>query len=230
MSSLLRPWEKYFTVVMWDQRYAGKTFARNGEESCRGLSIDGVAGDGIALANYLRGRLHQTKIILLGHSWGTMVGLRMVHDRPDLFSAFVGTGFAVSIAEKEPVNYARAMAPLRGAHMEDGIRALQNIGPPPWTSPDAVMVEREWSERIDVPAERDIYANMTPLVLFAPHWSLWDDYEYLQAGRFANEATFAAGNSYDARKLGAKYKLPFFIFNGELDNITPRAFSDQNAS
>ena len=30
VSSLLRPWEKYFTVVMWDQRDAGKTFVRNG--------------------------------------------------------------------------------------------------------------------------------------------------------------------------------------------------------
>ena len=27
VSSLLRHWEKYFTVVMWDQRDAGKTFA-----------------------------------------------------------------------------------------------------------------------------------------------------------------------------------------------------------
>jgi pimeloyl-ACP methyl ester carboxylesterase len=225
LSSLLRPWEKVFTLVMWDQRCAGKTFARNGADSCRSLSIENTAREGIALTNWLRSRLHKTKIVLLGHSWGTMVGLRMARDRPDLFSAFVGTGFAVSIAEKEQVNYARAMARLRAAHMEDGIRALQKIGPPPWKSPDDIMVERDWSERTDIPSERDIYANFTPLVLFAPDWSLWDIYEYLQASKYAEAATFLADNSYDARNLGSKYNVPFFIINGELDHITPTALA-----
>jgi len=221
LSPLFRPWEKYFTVVMWDQRCAGKTFARNGARSCRGLSIAGVASDGIALTNYLRGHLHKTKIVLLGHSWGTMVGLRMVHDRPDLFSAFVGTGLVVSIPEKEPVVYAGAMARLRAAHAEDGIHALEKIGPPPYKSQSGIQAERNWSERYDIPSERDLYTNMTPVVLFAPGWSLWDIYEFLQASKFANAATFDANNSYDVRRLGTKFDVPIFIFNGELDNITP---------
>ncbi|MGD0190295.1 MAG: alpha/beta hydrolase [Rhizomicrobium sp.] len=221
MSALFRTWEKHFTVVMWDQRCAGKTFARNGDESCRSLSIAGVAKDGIALTNYLRACLHKTKIILLGHSWGTMVGVRMVHDRSDLYSAFVGTGFVVSIAEKEPVDYAGAMARLRAAHMDDGIRVLEKIGPPPWTAPDDIMTERTWSERTDIPSERDLFSNMTPLVLFAPHWSLWDTVEYLQAEKYAEAATILPDNAYDARRLGMKFGVPFFIFNGEFDHITP---------
>jgi len=225
MSALLRLWEKTFTVVMWDQRCAGKTFARNGARSCAGLSIAGVAKDGIALTDLLRARLHKSRIVLLGHSWGTMVGLRMAHDRPDLFSAFVGTGFVVSIAEKEPVDYAGAMARLRAAHAEDGIRALQKIGPPPYRSQADIQTERDWSERYDIASERDLFANMTPLVLFAPRWSLWDVYEYLQAGTFANEATFAADNSYDARDLGRKIEVPFFIINGELDHVTPTSLA-----
>jgi pimeloyl-ACP methyl ester carboxylesterase len=221
LSSLLRPWEKYFTVVMWDQRCAGKTFAQNGAQSCRGLSIASVAQDGIALTNYLRGRLHKAKIVLLGHSWGTMVGLRMLRERPALFSAYVGTGQVVSIPEKEPVIYARALARLRGAHMDNGVRALEKIGPPPYKSQADIQAERDWSSRCEIPSERDLYSNMTPVVLFAPGWSLWDIYQFLQASKFANAATFDANNSYDARDLGPKFDVPFFIFNGELDNITP---------
>ena len=221
LSSLLRPWERYFTVVMWDQRCAGKTFARDGAQSCRGLGIAPVANDGIALTNYLRSRLHKSKIVLLGHSWGTMVGLRMLRERPELFSAYVGTGQVVSIPEKEPVIYARAMARLRAAHMEDGVRALQQIGPPPYKSQAGIQTERDWSSRCDIPSERDLYSNMTPIVLFAPRWSLWDIYEFQQASKFANAVTFDANNTYDARKLGTKFEVPFFIFNGEDDNITP---------
>ncbi len=218
-SSLFRPWEKFFTVVMWDQRDAGRTFVRDG--AAREMSLGRVAQDGIALAEFLRRHLHKTRIVLLGHSWGSMVGLRMVHDHPDLFSAYVGTGQVVSIAEKEPVDYARTLAMLEAVHDEAGLRALKAIGPPPYKSADDLLVERNLSARHDIPSERDLYRNLIPVVLFAPSWSLWDIYEFLQAGKFAEAATFDADQSYDARNLGRKFAVPFFIFNGALDTVTP---------
>jgi pimeloyl-ACP methyl ester carboxylesterase len=221
LSSLFRPWEKYFTVVMWDQRCAGKTFTRNGAGSCKGLSIAGVAHDGEELADYLRHRLHRDKIVVLGHSWGTMVGVRMVKDRPDLFSAYVGTGQVVSIAQKEPEIYARALARLRAAHDAAGIAALRKAGPPPYKSFHELMVERGLSAKTDIPSERDLMSNMTPVGAFAPGWSLWDVYEFFQASGYAEAATFDADASYDARELGLKFAMPVFIVEGAEDNITP---------
>jgi pimeloyl-ACP methyl ester carboxylesterase len=219
VSSLLRPWEKHFTVVIWDQRDAGKTFVRNGPVS--GMSLARVAQDGIELVIFLRRHLGKRKIIVLGHSWGTMVGLTMVHDRPDLFSAYVGTGQVVSIAEKEPIDYVRTMARLRAANDEEGIRELAAVGPPPYSSEDKLTVERSLSERHDIPSERDILRNMIPIALVAPGWSLWDLYEALQAPKYAEDATFDADASYDARQFGTDYALPFFIINASEDHVTP---------
>ncbi len=219
VSSLLRPWEKYFTVVMWDQRDAGKTFARDG--AVRDMSLSRVSQDGIELAQFLCRHLDKRKIIVLGHSWGTMVGVTMVAKRPDLFSAYVGTGQVVSIAEKEPIIYERAMERLRAAHDEDGVRVLSASGAPPYRSEVQMRVERSLSERTDIPAERDILRNMIPVALVAPGWSLLDLYWSLQAPDYAEDATFDADASYDARKFGADIPLPFFIINGELDHITP---------
>ncbi len=221
LSSLFRPWEKYFTVVMWDQRCAGKTFARGGADSCKALSIASAAHDGEELADYLRHRLHKDKIVLLGHSWGTMVGVRMVKDRPDLFSAYVGTGQAVSIAQKEPEIYARTMARLQAAHDDAGMAALRKAGPPPYRSVRELMVERGLSAKTDIPSERDLMSTLTPVGAFAPGWSLWDVYEYFQASGYAEEATFDADQSYDARDLGLKFAVPVFIIEGAQDNITP---------
>ncbi|HEY1632901.1 MAG TPA: alpha/beta hydrolase [Rhizomicrobium sp.] len=221
LSSLFRPWEKYFTVVMWDQRCAGKTFARNGAESCKALSIAGAAHDGEVLASYLRRRLRTDKIAVLGHSWGTMVGLRMVKDRPDLFRAYVGTGQVVSIAQKETEIYARTMARLRAARDEAGIAALRKAGPPPYRSFRALMVERGLSARTDIPSERDLMTDMIPVGAFAPGWSPWDVYEFFQASGYAEAATFDADASYDARALGPKFAMPIFIVEGAADNITP---------
>lgn len=225
--SLFRPWEKDFTVVMWDQRCAGKTFVRNGKQSCAGMSIAGVAQEGVELTEFVRKRLHKDKIVVLGHSWGSMVGLRMAYDRPDLFSTYVGTGQVVSIPEKEAVNYASAMARVRAAHDEAGVRALQAVGPPPYRHAGDLFVERDWSRRYDIPAERDLYSRFMPVGLSAPGWSLWEVYQYFQASEYAEAATFDADASYDARALGGKFPMPIFIFNGELDHVTPAVFAKQ---
>ncbi|HSM96597.1 MAG TPA: alpha/beta hydrolase [Rhizomicrobium sp.] len=221
VSSLLQPWEKYFTVVMWDQRCAGKTFARDGVASCKGMTIENVAADGNALAELLRRKLHQKKIIALGHSWGTMIGVRMVKERPDLYSAFVGTGFVVSILEKEPILYADTMKRLRLAHAQDGIAALKKIGPPPYKSPKDIEVQRDWSERYDIPSERDLFSDLTPVAAFAPGWSLWDLYAMTHSAAHAEAETFDADADYDARRLGLHFTVPVIIINGAVDRVTP---------
>jgi pimeloyl-ACP methyl ester carboxylesterase len=220
LSALFRPWEHYFTVVMWDQRCAARTFERNGAKSCDGMSIAGVANEGIQLAEFLRRHLGHRKIIALGHSWGTMIGVTMVHARPDLFSAYVGTGQVMSIAQKEPVIYARAMARMRAAHADADIAKLKTVHPP-YRTLDEIVVERELSDKYDIASERDLRDNLTSTVLFAPGWSALDLYWFLNSGSYAERATMAEVNRFDARRLGADFRVPFFIFNGAEDNITP---------
>lgn len=48
--------------------------------------------------------MRQDKILLVGHSWGSILGVFMAKARPDLFSAFVGRG---RVADP-PRNYAVA--------------------------------------------------------------------------------------------------------------------------
>ena len=221
--SILRPWERYFTVVTWDQRCAGKTFVRNGD--CAGANLERIAEDGVELSAWLRARLHKRNVVVLGHSWGSMVALRMARARPDLFSAYVGTGQVVSIAGKEPVDYQRAMARARAAGDRAAVRALQALGPPPYRDFRRLSVERNWSLRHDSPAERGLDSRLIGVGIFAPGWSLWDAYQYFRAGERAEAATFQDSASYDARALGLKFAVPVFIFNGEEDNVTPAALA-----
>ena len=226
-ASLFRTWERDFTVVLWGQRCAGKTYARTGVGGCEGMSLERVAKDGTELSEFLRQRLHKSKIVVLGHSWGSMVALRMVHERPDLYSAYVGTGQVVSIPEKEPVVYDRAMAQLRGAHDEAGVRALQAVGRPPYRSSEDLLVERNLSLRHDSAAERGLFERLASVGLVAPGWSLWDTYQYFQASPHAEAATFADTADYDARTLGRTFETPIFVFSGADDNVTPAALAQR---
>ena len=219
MSARLRAWEKQFTVVMWDQRGAGKTFARSGRVG--DLSLARVAEDGIELTQFLQRHLQQRKIIALGHSWGSMVGLRMVHERPELFSAYVGTGQIVSIPEGEAILYARTVAKLQAEHNLAGLVKINAIGPPPYRSASDLLTVRALLASYDIAPERNFSKTMTPVVLFAPGWSLWEIYQWQRGFQASQVATFHANDSYDARQQGAAYGAPIFIINGAEDQNTP---------
>jgi pimeloyl-ACP methyl ester carboxylesterase len=89
------PWEQSFTVINWDQRGSGKTYGKNGA-STPGMTMERMAQDVIDIAEYACKRLHKSKLILIGHSWGAMLGLHAIKRKPELFYAFVGTGYLVS--------------------------------------------------------------------------------------------------------------------------------------
>lgn len=89
--ALLRSWFKRFTVVQWDQRGAGRTYERDGPSTPM-VTIDRIVQDGIELSDSLRRELKKDRIVVVGHSFGSIVGLEMVKARPDLYYAFVGTG------------------------------------------------------------------------------------------------------------------------------------------
>src|ERR1700733_4411358 len=67
------PWEGDFTVANWDQRGAGKNYGRNGFSTPE-MTLDRLVDDTIEIAEHVRGRLSQRKVILVGQSWGSFLG------------------------------------------------------------------------------------------------------------------------------------------------------------
>jgi pimeloyl-ACP methyl ester carboxylesterase len=100
-----RSWLKAFTVVQWDQRGAGRTLGKNGASSAPSITVAHMAQDGIELAEFLRKTLQKDKIIVVGHSFGSILGVFMVKSRPDLFYAFVGTGQVADPVRNYAVGY-----------------------------------------------------------------------------------------------------------------------------
>jgi pimeloyl-ACP methyl ester carboxylesterase len=89
------PYEADFTVVQWDQRGAGCTFGRYGEATPE-LTVDRITSDAIELAAQLRARYDNRKIVVLGHSFGSIVGTEMVRRAPAHFALYVGTAQVAS--------------------------------------------------------------------------------------------------------------------------------------
>ena len=98
-----------FTIVLWDQRGAGKTFGRSGPVTPE-VTQDQMAHDGIEVAEFIRRRLGKSKITIVAMSWGTSLGVRMALARPDLFSVYVGSGQSVNQGKFRRVAYTQLLA------------------------------------------------------------------------------------------------------------------------
>jgi pimeloyl-ACP methyl ester carboxylesterase len=85
-----RDMERDFVVVHWDRRGAGKSFDAMSRSST--LSVSQTLEDTSELTRSLRARFDQERIILVGHSWGSYLGLLAIRRDPEYYSAFVGTG------------------------------------------------------------------------------------------------------------------------------------------
>jgi len=123
-------WEDYFTVVEWDQRGAGKTFLINGADKQKpGMTRDGMVADAAEMVSWLRKEFGKQKIFLLGHSWGSYLGLALAHLHPQWFYAYIGTGQVTDEPESERRGWTFAIDAARKAGNPQAIRELQAIAP-----------------------------------------------------------------------------------------------------
>jgi pimeloyl-ACP methyl ester carboxylesterase len=223
----LLPYETGFTVVQWDQPGAARSFVRAGRKIDPALTIAGVTQDGIGVAEFLRTYLHTNKIILLGWSWGSVIGVEMVRKRPDLFAAYVGTGQIVNEQAGEAISYTRVLAK---AHAQGDQRAIKELeaGPPPYTKQADLGTQRKWSS---------IYAGDSPPIveitrfaLLAPRYSLGDAWGYV-SGVIASQNHFVGLNmegefmKVDLMSGNTVFALPMFVIQGTEDAWTPADLS-----
>jgi pimeloyl-ACP methyl ester carboxylesterase len=95
--------EDYFTVVYWDQRGAGLSYAGDIDKST--LTVDQYIDDTIQVTNYLRERFGQERIYLMAHSWGTYFGIQAVQKAPQLYKAYIAVGQVTDQEESEELAY-----------------------------------------------------------------------------------------------------------------------------
>lgn len=120
--------EKNFTIVHYDQRGSGKSY--HFFEDYSSLSSDLLVDDLLALTDYIEEVFGQTKVLLIGHSFGTYIGMKAAAKAPDKFVAYIGIGQVADhvTSELDSLNYSIEQATLAG-NVKDAEKLNQLRGP-----------------------------------------------------------------------------------------------------
>src|SRR5262249_3380306 len=140
---------KYFTVVQWDERGAGRTLRKSGKGIAPTITVDRMAQDGIELTEYLRKHLGKEKIVVVAHSFGSILALQMVKARPDLFYAYVGTGQVGDNSKNFAVAYDALLKKAKAVDEHRAIAELTRVGPPPYQTGDGFRALHKWANAFE---------------------------------------------------------------------------------
>jgi len=222
-----RPIEEYFTVVHWDQRGAGKTYGEADPKAIADtIRIERYVDDAIEVAEHVRKKYRKDKVILIGHSWGTIVGMSAALKRPDLFHAYVGIGQVINTRENERISFEYALEQAKAHKNEAALKELESIAPYPGNQPitrERIIVARKWPQYY---GGLSAYRNASRYYFQGPLLS--PDYEDAHVRAIGEGSLFSLDRilpeflGVDFTKV-TSFPIPVLMFMGRHDYTTPSA-------
>jgi len=141
--------EEYFTVVQWDQRGAGKTYLlTDPDKIVPTLTTERMISDVEEMAAWARREFGKDKIFVLGHSYGSFLGLQFAQRHPEWLYAYIGVCQSINGPENERRGWSFAMDAARQTGNSEAAHELESIAP--YAAPGKpapikdLYVQRKW--------------------------------------------------------------------------------------
>lgn len=210
---------EHFTVVHWDQRGAGKSYAA--EADPKHLTLQQIADDGLVVAAEIGRRFPGAPLYLVGHSWGTVVATTMARARPAAFRGLVLVGTVVDMRAGDEAKVAFLRARAAAAHDAGAQARLDRLPAPPFARfEDAVAVSHE------LMAHGAVLHGLTPEQMgeAARQTREYSDADFAatEAGmRTSIERLMPALATYRAIDAAPEIPVPVLFVQGAHDMATP---------
>jgi len=232
--SLLRRYtselEKHFVVVSWDQRGAGKSFAAIYPESS--MKISQFVSDAHDLAEMLCQRFKQEKLFLVGHSWGSVLGILTVQKYPDLFHAYTGMGQIADMQRNEKLTYEWTLEQAIKVNDQPTFKKLVEMGKPPYTGnwQKKFMTQRRFLGKY----EGEVYGNSKgafPVVigslLRSTEYNLWDKVNFFRGIFSSVRLIWPELMTINLMVQVSSLKVPVFFVLGRHDHEAPSILAEE---
>ncbi len=212
--------EKHFIVANWDQRGAGKSYNPDIPEVT--MNIEQFLSDTHELIQILRKRFSKDKIFLIGHSWGSILGLYTAYRHPELLHAYIGMGQVVNMSEAEKISYRYTVEKAGEAQDAQAIEILRKIGPPPYQGGyQSLSSQRMLLAKYGGSFRKISYIGLAGYWNSSPHYTAEDKNNLLKALSQTQNLMWPQLGKVDFFEEVTELKIPVYFFTGRYDYQTP---------
>lgn len=131
--------EEIFTVAHWEQRGSGLSYHEAIDPQT--MTMAQLIEDAAELAQFLKARFKQDKVYLMGHSWGTKLGVALIAKYPELFKTYIGFGQVGDQLRSEQISYDWLITQLQEAGDQDNLDTFSAI---PRPSSETLVTTEDW--------------------------------------------------------------------------------------
>lgn len=222
-----RELEEHFVVVNWDQRGAGLSYSR--KVSADALTLEQFTWDTIDLANHLRERFARPRIYLVGHSWGSVLGLLAAQQAPECFQVFVGVGQIVHQDESVRLAWQWALQTARERGDRKAIQQLEQLGSPPYPGKRRSMRQlNRWTDRF----RGQWYSGPINQAIGKPflrstEYTLWDKIRYFRGVAFSQKQAREKMAGVNVMELVSRVEVPVYFCMGRYDHVASTTLAQE---
>lgn len=210
-----------YPIVYWDQRGAGKTVLKNKKEHLP-KSIDQMIQDLLEVVLYLKQEYRIDKVVLIGHSWGSILSTLFVLKYPEHVEAYIGTGQFISTYENELIGYETT---IQKASLKDREK-LEALGPYPTKDIEVIKNKIKKVRKIQSKYDNQNLVQVVKLMSKSPTFKISDIKPLLQLHK-NNEVLIDEMLRFDLTHYSNQYKIPVHYILGENDITTPTSISSK---
>jgi proline iminopeptidase len=209
--------EDHFTVVYWDQRYAGRSLDFHAPKP-KNLTIDDCVADLEVVMDRLKARFGPRKVVILGHSWGTVLGVLYTERHPERVAAYVGLSQVTNTPENERRSYDWALAEAGRAGNTKALEALRALGPPPRAAGNS-FTPRHWLDVFGGGFRGDVSLGKLALVGARSSEANWRNYaSVLKAPPYMQELMMGEFSHLVLDEGHTTFAVPVFLLSGRYDH------------
>lgn len=216
-----------FTVVHWDQRGAGKTLTKN-KKNISYPTVEELLEDLLEIVRHLKKKYGKEKLVILGHSWGSMLGTLFVQRHPQEVLYYIGAGQFIDVVENEKAGYDKLRELITAAGNQKDLAQLEKIGAYPECNYEKPMIKKIQAIRI-LQGKYKVGMNFGPIlkaIFKSPIFQL-SDLSSLFKGMSNNKELWNFMFSSSLYSQSHTYQVPVFYVLGADDFQAPHTIAQR---
>ena len=223
--------EDIFTVCYWDQRGAGASYSS--DLNAEDMTQDQIIKDGLSLVEHLIKEYRKQKVFLEAHSWGTLLGIQMIHKKPELFHSYFGIAQNANSIASEQVSYDFVYTSAKKAKDDKSLKILDEIGKPPYKTDEKwvrnLKTERKLLKKYQYTNPKTVINtfNIYKNFILYKEYSIFEKLKALEGSSFSLKHLWPEAKKTNLNINFTNFKVPIYLFHGKYDMTTVTSVTEE---